>query len=122
MTTTKKPYIYEGSGSAIEDYNRPQKQLQTIVQGGRGYNKSNWGLFDKNNQQHKYLRSLCVQAKWVVENEKWGEVADLEKLSDFLKSNKCPVNMPLKKMSPEEVSKVIIALEAIVSFIYKKKS
>lgn len=122
MTTTKKPYIYEGSGSAIEDYNRPQKQLQTIVQGGRGYSKTNWGLFHQNNQQHKYVRSLCIQAQWVVKNEKWGEVADLEKLSEFLKSNKCPVNMPLKKMSPEEVSKVIIALEAIVSFIYKKKS
>lgn len=119
MTATKKPYMYEGQGSAIDDYNRPQKQLQTIVQGGRGYSKSNWGLFDKNNQQHKTILSLLRQAQWVVPNGKWGEVPDINRLSDFLQSDKSPINKPLKKMEPEEVSKIIEAFKGIVKSKYK---
>ncbi|MFV8364792.1 hypothetical protein [Flavobacterium sp. XS1P27] len=119
MTATKKAYIYEGSGSAIDDYNAPKKQLQTIVQGGRGHSKSNWGLFDKNNQQHKTILSLLRQAQWVVPNGKWGEVPDINRLSDFLKSDKSPVNKPLKKMEPEEVSKIIEAFKGIVKSKYK---
>ncbi|KIA86605.1 hypothetical protein [Flavobacterium sp. AED] len=119
MTTTKKPYLYEGQGSAIDDYNRPQKRLQTIVQGGRGQIKSNWGLFDKNNQQHKAILSLLRQVQWVVPNGKWGEVPDINRLSEFLKSDKSPINKPLKKMEPQEVSKIIVALEGIVKSKYK---
>ena len=119
MTTTKKPYLYEGQGSAIDDYNPPKKQLQTIVQGGRCHSKSNWGLFDKNNQQHKTILSLLRQAQWVVKNEKWGEVPDINRLSEFLKSDKSPVNKPLKKMEPLEVSKIIEALKGIVKSKYK---
>ena len=118
MTATKA-YVYEGQGSAIDDYNRPQKQLQTIVQGGRGHSKGNWGLFDKNNQQHKTILSLLRQAQWVVKNEKWGEVPDINRLSEFLKSDKSPVNKPLKKMEPLEVSKIIEALKGIVKSKYK---
>lgn len=119
MTKTKSPYLYEGQGSAIDDYNAPKKQLQTIVQGGRGHGKSNWGLFDKNNQQHKTILSLLRQAQWVVKNEKWGEVPDINRLSEFLKSDKSPVNKPLKKMEPLEVSKIIEALKGIVKSKYK---
>ena len=119
MTTTKKAYIYEGNGSAIDDYNAPKKQLQTIVQGGRSQGKSNWGLFDKENQQHKTILSLLRQAQWVVPNGKWGEVPDINRLSEFLKSDKSPVNMPLKDMKPEEVSKIIEAFKGIVKSKYK---
>jgi hypothetical protein len=118
MTATKA-YVYEGQGSAIDDYNAPKKQLQTIVQGGRGHSKTNWGLFDKNNQQHKTILSLLRQAQWVVPNGKWGEVPDISRLSDFLKSDKSPVNTPLKDMKPEEVSKIIEALKGIVKSKYK---
>ncbi len=119
MTVTKKAYVYEGQGSAIDDYNAPKKQLQTIVQGGRTYSKSNWGLFDKNNQQHKTILSLLRQAQWVVTNDKWGEVPDINKLSDFLKSDKSPVNKPLKDMGLQEVSKIIEAFKGIVKSTYK---
>lgn len=119
MKATKKPYVYEGAGSAIDDYNSPKKQLQSIVQGGRTHSKSNWGLFDKDNQQHKTILSLLRQAQWVVPNGKWGEVPDINRLSDFLKSDKSPVNKPLKKMEPEEVSKIIVALEGIVKSKYR---
>ena len=119
MTKTKSPYLFEGQGSAIDDYNAPKKQLQTIVQGGRSQGKSNWGLFDKENQQHKTILSLLRQAQWVVKNEKWGEVPDINRLSEFLKSDKSPVNKPLKKMEPLEVSKIIEALKGIVKSKYK---
>ena len=118
MTATKA-YVYEGQGSAIDDYNAPKKQLQTIVQGGRGHSKSNWGLFDKENQQHKTILSLLRQAQWVVPNGKWGEVPDINRLSEFLKSDNSPVNKPLKKMEPKEVSKIIEAFKGIVKSKYK---
>lgn len=118
MTATKA-YVYEGQGSAIDDYNAPKKQLQTIVQGGRCHSKSNWGLFDKNNQQHKTILSLLRQAQWVVPNGKWGEVPDISRLSEFLKSDKSPINKPLKDMEPEEVSKIIEAFKGIVKSKYK---
>jgi len=118
MTATKA-YVYEGQGSAIDDYCAPKKQLQTIVQGGRVHSKSNWGLFDKNNQQHKTILSLLRQAQWVVPNGKWGEVPDINRLSDFLKSDKSPINKPLKDMEPQEVSKIIEAFKGIVKSKYK---
>jgi hypothetical protein len=118
MTATK-PRIYTGEGSPVDDYFNPKKQLETIVTGGRTHSKSNWGLFDKNNQQHKTLLSLLRQAQWTVPNGKWGEVADLTRLSEFLKSDKSPINKPLKKMEPKEVSKIIEAFKGIVKSTYK---
>ena len=119
MRATKSPYLFEGQGSAIDDYNAPKKQLQAIVQGGRTHSKSNWGLFDKDNQQHKTILSLLRQAQWVVKNDKWGEVPDINRLSEFLKSDKSPVCKPLKKMEPTEVSKIIEAFKGIVKSKYK---
>lgn len=118
---TKKPFLYEGSGSAIDDYLKPKPaiQLQTMVLGGRSHSNSNWGLFDKNNTQHKMVLSQMRTAQWVVPNQKWGEVPDLNRLSEFLKSDKSPVNKPLNKMEPEEVSKIIEALKGIVKSKYK---
>ena len=74
-----------------------------------------WGHFDKQNKQHRTLLSLMYQAEWVIPNERHGEVADLNRLSNFLKSPKCPVNKPLLKMTPKEVSKVIVAFEGIAT-------
>jgi hypothetical protein len=115
MTTTKSPYLFEGQGSAIDDYYSPKQQLQNVVKAQSG----NWGLFDKTNQQHKTVLSLMRQAQWTVPSDKWGEVPDLNRLSDFLKSDKSPVNLPLKKMKPEAVSKIIEALKGIVKSKYK---
>lgn len=78
-----------------------------------------WGHFDNQNRQHRALLSLLRQAQWVVPNERHGEVPDLERLSNFLKSPKCPVNKPLLKMTKQEVSKVITAFEGIVNHKYK---
>lgn len=114
MTQTKSR-IYEGTGSAIEDYNNPKQQLQTILQGGRGYGKSNWGYFDTNNSQHKRIQANLRAANIVVDNEKWGEVGDmLGWFNRFLKSDKSPVKKPLKDMTSQEVSKIIKALDGVV--------
>lgn len=118
MTATK-PYIYEGTGSATDDYFKPKQQLTAILKGDRSHGNSNWGLFDKENQQHKTILSLLRQAQWVVPNGKWGEVPDINRLSEFLKSDKSPVNKPLKKMEPKEVSKIIEAFKGIVKSKYK---
>lgn len=115
--TTSNPKIYTGYGSAVDNYNKPKKALQAIVQGSR--DKSNWGLFDKNNKQHKTILSLIQQLQWVVPSEKWGQVADINRLSNFLKSEKAPVKKPLKDMKPEEVSKIIECFKSMIIKNYK---
>lgn len=125
MTATKKkPYVFEGSGSATADYFKPKQQLQTIVQGGKTESKGNWAFFKQDHplaKTHKLIRSLCIQKRWSVPNEKWGEVADLERLSNFLKSDYSPVKKPLMDMDKEELEKIIVALNAIVVHHYNKK-
>lgn len=101
----RKAHVYEGNASAIEDYFNPQKEQ---------VKEENWGYFDKNNNQHRYITVLLRNANIVVKNQRWGEVADMEGwFNRFLKSNKSPVKKPLKKMTPGEVSKIIIALEGV---------
>lgn len=119
MKTTTEAYLYTGEGSAIDHYNSPAKQLKKIVQGGRTHSKSNWGLFDNKNQQHKAILSHLRVLQWVVPNEKWGEVPDLNRLSEFLKSDKSPINKPLKEMDEKELSKMISCFESMVTKKYK---
>jgi hypothetical protein len=80
---------------------------------------ANWAYFDNGNPQHRKLLSQLRTAQWVVENEKYGFVADLERLSNFLKSPKSPVNKPLKAMSPKEVSKIVFVFDQIIKGTYK---
>lgn len=118
MTTTK-PKVYEGTGSPIDNYFNPKKQLETILEGGRATGKSCWGFFDKNNLQHKAVLSQLRQLQWTTTSKRWGEVADINRLSDFLKSERSPVQKPLTKMEPEEVSKIIECLKSMVTKKYK---
>jgi hypothetical protein len=119
MTATK-PQLYTGEGSAIDNY----LSLPLAPSEGGGTDNSNspfggWGAFDKNNTQHKTILSLLRQAQWVVSHPRHGEVADLERLSAYLKSPKSPIKKPLKSMTPEETSKIIQALKGIVKSKYK---
>lgn len=93
--------------------------INAVTEGGRTHSKSNWGLFDKENKQHLTILAQMRTAQWVIPNDKYGEVPDLERLSEFLKSEKSPINKPLKQMQPWEVSKIIEALKGIVKSIYK---
>ena len=118
MTATKprQPISYIGTGSAIDNYLKSQNidcppQEKPI---------ENWAMFDKTNTKHLKVLSLCRQANWTTKHEKYGAVADLERLSNWLKSDKCPVNKPLKKMdNTKELPKVIKALTGIVKSLYK---
>lgn len=98
-----------------------QAQAVRIIkaQTGTEPQEDNWGLFDKNNKQHLTILAQMRTAQWVVPSDKYGEVPDLERLSEFLKSEKSPINKPLKKMEPWEVSKVIEAFKGIVKSKYK---
>ncbi len=75
--------------------------------------------FDKNNPKHKIILSLCRQANWTKQHTTHGEVADLERLNNWLNSDKCPVQKPLSKMNDTEIQKIIKALTGIVKSIYK---
>lgn len=79
----------------------------------------NWAYYDKTKKSHKYILSLAIQYGWLVKDDKYGELADLIKISEWLKSSRSPVNMPLKKMTPSQVSKVITALENMITKKYK---
>jgi hypothetical protein len=81
---------------------------------GGGTANENWGKFQVSNTQHKYIMSVLRTANIVVKNERWGEVADMEGwFARFLQSKRCPVTKPLLKMTTQEVSKVIVALEGV---------
>jgi hypothetical protein len=108
-----------------EDVNRTslrsitQEQAVKIIRQQTGDVKpevsENWGLFDKDNSQHKRIQANLRAANIVVQNGKWGEVADMQGwFNRFLKSDKSPVNKPLKKMTQLEVSKIIRALDGVV--------
>lgn len=112
-----KQIIIQQEGSEL--LNQPKQQLQTITQGGRSTGKSNWGLFNKDNQQHRAVLAQLRTLQWTKVNGKWGEVADLDRLSDFLKSDKSPVNKPLKDMTQHEVSKIIECFKSMVIKTYK---
>lgn len=144
MTATKyqKQYIYKLSGYQKEtkeewvqwatgDVEKTSTNDLTFDQandiikqaGGTPVSKGktdNWAFFDKNNSQHRYILSLCRQLDWQVPDEKYGKVVDLNRLSNFLKSKRSPVNKPLQKLTPAQLSKVVTALENIMKWEYKK--
>lgn len=98
--------------------NITQAQAVRIIKQQTGSDSSgaveNWGAFDKENAQHRYILSILRTANIVVKSQKWGEVPDTAGwLNRFLQSPKSPIKKPLKKMSPTEVSKIITALEKV---------
>lgn len=101
-TATKKPFVYSGTGSAIDNYNAPKP-----------INSENWGIFKKGNSQHMTILALLRTLQWTTPHERHGEVADLIRFSDWLKSDLSPLKKPLIKMEPKEVSKIITALESM---------
>lgn len=101
----------------------PLTQAQAVriikAQTGTEPQADNWGLFDKDNRQHLTLLAYMRTAQWITPNGKHGEVADIDRLSNWLKSDLSPVKKPLKKMQPWEVSKIIEAFKGIVKSKYK---
>ena len=81
-----------------------------------GLGEANWAVFDKTNPKHKVILSLMYQMQWTKPSEKYGEIPDLNKLSNFLQSDKSPVKKKLTAMSDTEVQKIIIPLSAFIIF------
>lgn len=73
-----------------------------------------WGFFTKTNTQHKYILSLLQQIGWVKTHDVYGKVADIERLGKWLQSKRSPVNKPLKKMTPTELSTIVNAFESML--------
>ncbi|MCK8143176.1 hypothetical protein MW871_14900 [Flavobacterium sp. I-SCBP12n] len=121
MTATKA-YIYEGTGSATDDYFKPKAtntNSPPLEECPKGRVVLNWAIFDKTNKQHLTLLSQLRTLQWTIPSEKWGEVADLPRLSAFLKSPESPVKKPLKEMQPVEVSKTIECFKSMIRKKYK---
>ena len=120
MTTAikRKPIAYAGEGSAVDFYLNQDKNPTPPPAPKKKL--ANWGVFDKDNTQHRTILSLMRQAQWTKD---WNgrEVPDIIRLSDFLHSDKSPVNKALKKMETHELSKIIVALEGIVEWTFKNK-
>lgn len=100
-------------------------QANQIIEkaGGTPYSKKgkgdNWAYFDKNDGQHKYILSLCRQLNWTTSHAKFGQVVDLVRLSEWLKSRKSPVKKKLKDMDEKECSRIIAALEKMTEKRYR---
>jgi len=83
--------------------------------GGKALHYDNWAFFDIKNSQHKYIYSLLMQHGWTIYSHKYKRnIADLQRLSEFLKSHRSPVQKKLKDMTKKECSKLITALENII--------
>ncbi|MCJ1809884.1 hypothetical protein [Flavobacterium covae] len=113
-------WVTNGASSSLKALTQSQAVLiikaltgQEVEKPAKKSINDNWALFDKHNEQHKYILSLLIQMGWSVENERYGEVADMYRLSDWLKSEKSPVRKALTKMTPIETSKIISALESM---------
>lgn len=79
------------------------------------YSLQHWARFDSGNSQHRYILSLCIQNGWSRTHWKFGQVADIDRLSNFLKSNRSPVRKPLQQMTKAECSKIISCLESMIT-------
>ena len=103
---------------SVKDLNQLQAdELIYFFNTGRSLNHSVWGIFDKNNTQHKTVLSHCHTLGWVQEDNP--QFVDLHRLGGWLKSDRSPVKKPLKEMSKTEVSKIIFALGNIIKSKYR---
>lgn len=101
-----------------------QKEADNLIHfltTGESVNNASFGLFDRNNKQHRYILSLCqmmpmaIERGWAVPHAKYRMVANTTKLGEWLSSPKSPVRKPLKQMNSNELHKVIYALERMLA-------
>lgn len=105
-------YTSDWTKTSTKDLTFDQANELIIRFGGKSYSYEHWGLFDYKKTSHRQVLSLLNQLGWQCYDKKFrGLVADIYKFSEWLKSNRSPVKKPFLKMSPSEVSKIIVALE-----------
>lgn len=119
----KEEYVQWATGdnskTSLNDLTYDQAAQVIAKQLGRPYVAENWATFDRDNRQHKYIRSLCIQFGMSREHKKYGQVADLDALNEWMHSKRCPVQKPLLQMDTKELSKIINALSAMTVKKYK---
>lgn len=105
------------------NFDQANKILEQLGVKPQGYVQEDtplfWAYFDRKNKQQMQIQSLLHQCNWTMANTKYGRVPDLVRFGNWLQSSKSPVGKPLKKMTSQELSKVIIALEGIVKSTHK---
>lgn len=82
---------------------------------------TNWAVFNIKDQQHRYILSLLRQIGWTTTSDRYGTIADMARLSNFLKSNKSPVPKPLQNMDKAETMKLINCLESMLGKKWDKQ-
>ncbi|OGX23353.1 MAG: hypothetical protein A3K54_00110 [Omnitrophica WOR_2 bacterium RBG_13_44_8] len=80
----------------------------------------NYGKFDKNNKQHTYLLSMCMQLGWTVFNKNvQRNVADIVRLGRFI-MHFGAIKKPLIEQSKQELQTTVYQFEQMVSKHFKK--
>ena len=114
-----------------EDVNRTSLRSITQAQaikimhaqtGGTNLNelKGDWRTFDPANPKHRVIMAILHEMNWRKPNGKHVEVADIDRLNDFLTTNpRSPVKKKLMECTPQELEKVIVALNAIAQHGWK---
>lgn len=75
--------------------------------------RNKFGFFDKTNQTHKYILSLCRQIGWVTHKQGYGIIPDTDLLGDWLQ-NTGYLKKPLKDYTPAELPKLVSQFEKVV--------
>lgn len=115
---------FTGSNTRTSCYDLTHAQANELIThlGGMPLGKKCWGTFDMSNKRHRYVLSLLHQLGWVTTNAALRQIADIERLGDWLESHRAPVQKPLLKMKPHELSKTITALEQMTLKKYSERS
>jgi len=87
--------------------------------GGKPHKYEHWAIFDSQNKQHRLIMSLLQQIGWTTTLPSGRLGADMLRFSEFLKSDKSPVNKRLKDMEPKELTTMINCLQGILKKYYK---
>lgn len=87
-------------------------QANNIIEqlGGKPVMYDNWAFFDKNKRSHLKIISEAISYGFTAKSERYGEICDLPRLSEWLK-HKAPVKERLLNMTANQISKTITALE-----------
>lgn len=103
---------------SVKDLNQVQAaDLIYFFNTGKSPDNSSWAVFDKRNTKHMGILARCHTLGWVQEDKP--QFVDLHRLGGWLKSNRSPVQKPLKEMTSPELSKIIKALESITQKQYQ---
>lgn len=102
--------------SFTELNSRQAEELLWFFNTGQLPQNETWARFDRNNTQHRTILSRAHTLGWVDEDRSY---VDLNRLGGWLKSNRSPVQKPMKEMSRVELSRIIKAMDSMITKKYK---